>query len=271
MEDAEYWTRTWILQEILLATRACIITDTCFLPLETYYAFYRRFGSNKEPMSRLFYKKFRQTKSTIIGEENYFEEANLPGGERSLPEMMHMAEDSHCSDIRDKICALLGLDPRAGGFAVDYNESLAALGRRVLAHFATQEIRSLLRFMDNLSRVLKLFPAVICAHLSDCSALLSGILGSYGVDAHCSLQSSPVAGFLLMLSDASSADSFDHRQWLLYFKHPARLCRECSNVLFLGKKYNLFWQVESERIWIVIRTISTLYGDRNEQYMEPDE
>jgi len=108
-----YWRRTWIVQEILLARKAFVVTGE---GLVKWPAFSKRFswsgyiGRLEAHASR--YKKARDR-------------------DENLGYMLDQFSDTQCSDARDRVYAMRALIPEYADVAVDYSEDEAAMLIRV--------------------------------------------------------------------------------------------------------------------------------------------
>jgi hypothetical protein len=110
-----YWTRVWILQEVILSDNVTIFYDDsrccwrCFV-----YVIERSFEANG--LQRLAnspaYHVFRLKESQ-----------NGPAPPKNLPFILKQSLGSSCSDFHDRIFGILGLLERAEVFHIDYSQS----------------------------------------------------------------------------------------------------------------------------------------------------
>src|SRR5271163_1250887 len=107
-----YWRRTWIVQEILLAPKAFVVTGEGLIK---WSAFSKRFswsGYIGRLESHASYKKARNR-------------------DVNLGYMLDQFSYTQCSDARDRVYAMRALIPEYADVAVDYSEDEAAMLIRV--------------------------------------------------------------------------------------------------------------------------------------------
>jgi hypothetical protein len=108
-----YWQRTWIIQEILLAPKAFVVTGEGLIEWPTFSKLFYWSGY----IGRLEMHASRYKKARDRGE--------------NLGYMLDQFSDTQCSDVRDRVYAMRALIPEYADVAVDYSEDGAAMLIRV--------------------------------------------------------------------------------------------------------------------------------------------
>jgi hypothetical protein len=129
-----YWTRRWIIQEVLLGRSVMIATPTSSsaveeIPLSSLIAFYQNYRNVKH-LTRLEVDAIDRSRARSLLDFRSQEVAP----DRTLREMLIAYEDAECMDVRDKIFALVSLSPKASShLRVDYTIKPVELFFEVLA------------------------------------------------------------------------------------------------------------------------------------------
>lgn len=148
-----YWRRTWIVQEILLAQKAFVVTGEGFIE---WPAFSKRFSSSGY-IGRLAtyasqYRKLRQR-----GESRF---------------ILDHFSDTECSDVRDRVYATRALVLEYADVTVDYSEDEAAMLVRVATECVLRKMEHadhdagiwmLQQHLHGLHRALRVSIEIICA------------------------------------------------------------------------------------------------------------
>lgn len=133
LAGAPYWTRVWIVQELALARKVCIIYGSRYISWETISACLSRkhfvardddeFNYRRNPAAKL------AVRFEMLLEEAKYEnkKATTFTGTHQLSEYMLQFRDNQCSDPKDKVFAFLGLAGDASNFKVDYDLSICQL------------------------------------------------------------------------------------------------------------------------------------------------
>ncbi|KAJ9604268.1 hypothetical protein H2200_011102 [Cladophialophora chaetospira] len=132
----EYWDRTWIIQEFLLARRVIIMSGTLkmdFDVLSSFLALPSSESSNlllkAENMGEEAYSSLWHSRARLLCDERRWTNGRMY--EYSLEDLLCKFGQSKCSDIRDRVLGLLGLTSygRHNRFRVDYSMDKAQLFR----------------------------------------------------------------------------------------------------------------------------------------------
>jgi hypothetical protein len=113
-----YWSRTWILQELLLARWPVLICGDFKTSWQSWTVLLDNL-SRLETMTVSWTPKLFKSSAYFICQQ-WFNEMNgeQPSG---IIQLVHRFRQSSCSDVHDKIYALLGMASDASGIQVDYN------------------------------------------------------------------------------------------------------------------------------------------------------
>ena len=127
-----YWSRAWIVQEILL-TKACyVVTKSGLVSWNTFRLLYLRGGpggpgGSSRPEDERFLYVLCQAKKRVSRLDNGLcKPSELWKAKRFLV-LLYFYTYTRGSDVRDRVYCLLGLAEEARGFAVDYGKSSATL------------------------------------------------------------------------------------------------------------------------------------------------
>ena len=162
--EAEYWSRTWIIQEILLAKKIQMIVEKEEISWDVF-TYPLRLSENVNSGARILMNVERLTNSTLNGLETLESLPMLMASQRArtssmqqhnkrfekldrlqprstpLLELLRAFEGSKCVAIHDKVYALLSLCSDCRDFPVDYTTSRAQLCRDLYFHVRpTQDI-----------------------------------------------------------------------------------------------------------------------------------
>lgn len=125
-----YWSRLWIVQEIMLSTRTVVILGTFDVELsEMLHDFFKAQG----PFHTLFDSLCTNAQTRALGF------LDLRKVQYPLWQLMQTFCEQGCTEPRDRIYGLLGMSSISEQFTIDYRESLPALFLRSLKMFFTEE------------------------------------------------------------------------------------------------------------------------------------
>lgn len=146
-----YWKRLWPCQEIILGAYPLIVDGKSILTIESFT--HKSVDEPRNVMQKL-----------ALWRKNY------PGNEASLLEVIEDFGSRECSDIKDRLFAILSLIRRGADFPVNYADSTSTILWKALHHFQgcyrhtasddTLEAAILLKMLFNLGRLSR------CATLS---------------------------------------------------------------------------------------------------------
>lgn len=129
-----YFTRTWIIQEIVLAQRATLICGRKKLDWATWVQVLDHWTTPEaHPDWHLRYQIQKSHAWTVCQE--WWEHRNEFAGKRSLGDLAVRFADFNCSIVHDKVYALTGLITPAHVVTVDYDCSVTDLSFSLLRHF----------------------------------------------------------------------------------------------------------------------------------------
>jgi hypothetical protein len=140
--QAEYWTRTWIIQEVLLSSEQLfLIVDTAFVAIHT---FYKEFSTYVSRHSSGYCTNFgRFGRSLALTTENM-----------DTTEFLRLSARSQCRNKRDRIYGLLGICPALLHLEVDYEISRVEVARRVIEHLKQGDLAKMAAIVDALVEAL---------------------------------------------------------------------------------------------------------------------
>jgi hypothetical protein len=116
VSNRTYWTRMWITQEIICARKACLIVGHHLVS----WPLFRGIVSHPELYTKL-------NRATNLVKAHAVKETNT-----SICEALFKYRGGKCSDLRDKVYAILALVPGGRWFPVDYSVSLEELFCQVI-------------------------------------------------------------------------------------------------------------------------------------------
>jgi hypothetical protein len=128
-----YWTRRWIIQEVLLGRSVMIATpsasDVEEIPLSFLSAFFQNYRDVKY-LTRLELDAIDRSSARSLLNHRSQE----VGTDRTLRDLLISYQDARCTDVRDKIFALVSLSPKASlHLRIDYTIKPVDLFFEVLA------------------------------------------------------------------------------------------------------------------------------------------
>jgi hypothetical protein len=112
-----YFTRLWIVQEVILARRVRFLCGTFWV---LYEELLDAFVSGRKKVINQIH-----TRSAIYIMYWSLDERGTPENHRSLIRCVMMYSDNHCSNPRDKVYSLLGLVEKEEVLVVDYVKSVS--------------------------------------------------------------------------------------------------------------------------------------------------
>jgi hypothetical protein len=110
--ENEYWERTWVIQEVLLAKKLVLMYDNQRIPWSSWVILHRKEPylhtvENEEQFDKTIKNRFEVSKGRLMVFEYYrFREKQR---QFELKELLVTFGQSKCADPRDRIFALLGL------------------------------------------------------------------------------------------------------------------------------------------------------------------
>jgi hypothetical protein len=117
----DYWDRTWVIQEILLAKELVVFIGAETIAWRYVSAFLLREEGQMEQLRRLsnFADPLQTTHVYRIFRQRLVSPGTMHG--HALESLIRQFAYSQCRDIRDRIFGLLGLVEQGEDFLVDYN------------------------------------------------------------------------------------------------------------------------------------------------------
>ncbi|RMD44114.1 hypothetical protein DV735_g983, partial [Chaetothyriales sp. CBS 134920] len=134
--EHEYWTRRWIIQEVVLASTVEVQCGNEITPLSNLIAFVRDASKGKTcfpwemtPHARSQMERLNQSLPLRLHRDRLEYQSNWDlDSEPSFRDLLFRYRSSACSELSDKVFALLPLSPNALGWVkVDYQMSPADL------------------------------------------------------------------------------------------------------------------------------------------------
>jgi hypothetical protein len=130
--ENEYWERTWVIQEVMLAKKLVLMYDNQRIPWSSWVILHRkepylRTVENQEQSDKTIKNRFEVSKGRLMVFEYYrFREKQR---QFKLKELLVTFGQSKCADPRDRIFALLGLCEEGvkGLVEPDYNMEIEDL------------------------------------------------------------------------------------------------------------------------------------------------
>ncbi|KAJ9602528.1 hypothetical protein H2200_013071 [Cladophialophora chaetospira] len=138
-----YWSRLWIIQEVLLARRARILYGTFNMSWKHFARILQVWLLDVGHVRAEFEK--------LIKLEQDLGQARIP----SLTELVLKLKRSHCRDPPDRVYGFLGIADEGKTFHVDYNEPAAGLLLRVLKASSYGSREKMLELLNELSDALQ--------------------------------------------------------------------------------------------------------------------
>ena len=167
----QYWFRSWIVQEVLLAKYCFLVTGSGLVDWEDFQFLYSPEGlcprgEWRSPVTELCKERANMEGRPRIrddGADLRFVDLfiRLYGGDISY--------NSRCTEIRDHVYSLLGLASGSPAFEVDYEKTLPTLYLDTLEHFIPSigTWKMLPLFMDTLVRSLRVGVRCYCPQCAD--------------------------------------------------------------------------------------------------------
>lgn len=117
-----YWTRLWIIQEILLAkTITCLLWNGFVVDWQDLFRFFPSCAQTTPAYNHFAVRKSKmKTSEELQGDLGY---------------LLDQYSYAECLDVRDRIYGMLSLADPQGSFLVDYEESCLALACRAALYF----------------------------------------------------------------------------------------------------------------------------------------
>jgi hypothetical protein len=112
-----YWSRLWIVQEILLSTTATVVWGQCAVPLTNIQEFELSPGNLTIPEAEAPRKQFELLMSRYAPETG-------DKTRSSLYEALNVLHASGCSEPKDKVYGVLALVAPGHGIVIDYTKSV---------------------------------------------------------------------------------------------------------------------------------------------------
>jgi hypothetical protein len=131
-----YWSRMWIIQEIMYAQKLAIRCGTVEVDWEDIQLFFNLFHKTLHPRN-CTRKDSRQILDSKAGKilrlkTMYRDGEQRPGHQFTLLTLMRWTKPWSCTDRRDKVFALVALTSLSGRFQIDYGMSVDQLYEAVL-------------------------------------------------------------------------------------------------------------------------------------------
>ena len=158
-----YFTRTWIIQEIVLAQRATLICGRKQLDWATWVQVLDHWVNPAAHPDRHLRHRIKESHAWTVCQE-WWRHKNVSAGTRSLGELAVQFAGFNCSIVHDKVYALTGLITTGQVFTVDYDCTVTDLCLFLLGHFPPRfgpaELRVLLQGLS-LSLSTKTFESLL--------------------------------------------------------------------------------------------------------------
>jgi hypothetical protein len=122
--ERQYWYRTWIIQELLKAQKQLFICGGCQISAFQLFCV----------MKKCTQGELRERLEILV--RGFWEDSPLAPRAKTFPKLLQLSFNTHCTDDRDKIYALLGLLRVTDPFYVlkaDYSISTTELLQKVLS------------------------------------------------------------------------------------------------------------------------------------------
>ena len=198
-----YWSRMWICQEILLAKRCYVVSDSNLIE------------ANKIRAMHIYQWNFPGLEYRL---RPHSFTTDSPLEYMTFESVFRQFWDMECTEKRDRIYGLLGLASDAEGFTVDYRRPTGALALDVLEHFVPKDGMPTMRlrhFIELLEYALEVTVEPLC---SDCAP-------PHEAKARAQAQLSRSHDVLLVLR---TTDILSRR---LKFTHYSMQCKSCNKLL----------------------------------------
>lgn len=129
-----YWTRTWIVQEIMLAKECFVVSSLGLLP-------WRCLRSLTRPMTATRHQRYTEPAflAHLCDWRRIWEPTNNQGSKEGLEFYLKAFSNTTCADVRDRVYGLLGLAYNVGKLQVDYQRSPSMLLLDVLEYCARED------------------------------------------------------------------------------------------------------------------------------------
>ena len=161
----EYWYRTWIIQELLLASKIDLllgVTKFSWKALE-------HIANAIKSIDVIESSKAEKIADILDSLPFRFVEQRVKQQLASLGTLLYNYQDSQCVDPRDKVYAMLGFasDCRAGGTLVaDYSKDLCQVYMDVIQFYGDKSSKEGIRFSFLVLKILGITPAIAGAFLN---------------------------------------------------------------------------------------------------------
>lgn len=131
LSHRSYWTRLWIVQELSLARKIRLMCGTQVVDWDRFASFMTHIQnarSDNRRKQQLTFRNIRGSPAVSIVNQKM-----QPAGQQSLLDLMYTTRQLQCSELRDKVYALLGI-AKAGHEHIkpDYGANVAALMNSIL-------------------------------------------------------------------------------------------------------------------------------------------
>ena len=147
----EYWTRTWIAQEVLSAHRLALMHESTIIDWKFFWL--GLFGTPE------FSEDFKGRLAGPRGSDDlmayrYYFQREEPSQSLSIFDVLSEYKLLQCSDPRDRIYAIRALLRSGDSFSVSYSDGVEELALRVLLHFKATptDLTWLMRYLGIRSR-----------------------------------------------------------------------------------------------------------------------
>lgn len=117
MATADYWTRAWIIQEILLADNVVMISPVHLINLQSLLPFI------EQHIFRYHEHRYRDYFSTLPLMKSRTPSEPEHRGSMPFEDILNISRSRQCGDVRDRIYSVLSLTSGGDQFKVDYGSS----------------------------------------------------------------------------------------------------------------------------------------------------
>jgi ankyrin repeat protein len=151
-----YWNRLWIFQELLLARQAVIMCGSRCIPLQAFRNFVLKISSyNISDHAADQFELQCVRESPAVNIMHYIAQRRT---ESSILDLMIVTRELRCSDIRDRVFAVLNVDASpTRTVSADYEKSIPYLINNVLRdHYSFQPPRGLDEITDKCRELAKI-------------------------------------------------------------------------------------------------------------------
>jgi hypothetical protein len=125
-----YWSRLWIVQEIVLAQKALLCCGTMTAPWSRLQSPFVKMG-----LTEIDQQKYPFTPALVLA----WLSAQAKDGAKGLIRLIHLFRYSKCEEPRDLVYAILGLESEPHRIVVDYSRSRENLFKDTMRHILSTQ------------------------------------------------------------------------------------------------------------------------------------